>query len=94
MRKEIDLISSTWIGLPKRTDALHVGLATTLALGWEATLYREELALKKVPIRKLKSSECNIMGENFLYCVEADAAFYDVKIFISLSKIRILFCIF
>ena len=92
---KIDSHSSSWIHLPRSIDISREKLMTAYAVGWEASINRNDLKLQKVPIKRLRNnSDCKLTNDNFLYCVEADAAFYDVKIFISLSKIRILFCIF
>ena len=95
MTKEIDSNSSSWIGLPKNIDISREELMTAFAVGWEPPMIRKDLRIKKVPIKRLRNnSDCKLKNDNFVYCVEANGYFCSVKIFISLPKIRILFCIF
>ena len=87
--------SSNWINLPRSIDVSRKELKTALAVGWEPSINRKDLRIKKVPIRRLRNnSDCKLTDNNFLYCVEANGYFCSVKIFISLPKIRSLFCIF
>ena len=62
--------------------------------GWDISPDRGNLILKKATVIRMRhNDDCGVASNVFLYCVEADAKFCSVKNFISLPKIRILFCI-
>ena len=63
-------------------------------LGMEIIPGLDDLNLKKVFITGFRHpSECGIPYNVFLYCLEVNAKVFEVKIFISLPNIRILFYI-